>query len=69
VFLVPWCFAAVKFLAYWLEDKPAGLAESDRGLSKAVRKGEMRNKELSPYLRGDEYYWLCGLFIRVKRFK
>jgi hypothetical protein len=26
----------VKCLGHWLEDKPAGLAESDRGLSKGI---------------------------------
>jgi hypothetical protein len=34
----------VEFIAHRLEDKAAGLAESDRGLSKGIRKGEMRNE-------------------------
>jgi hypothetical protein len=35
----------VKWLADWLEHKPAGLAESDRELSKGIREVEMSNKE------------------------
>jgi hypothetical protein len=53
------CFAIVKIVDR-LEDKLAGLAESDRGLSKAVRKEEKKERvpcpNLSSYLRRLEIF-------------